>query len=270
MKRYGQHFLIDESVRDAIIAASGAGRDDLVIEIGPGKGALTHELAGKAGILVAVEIDHTLAEQLKQVYDDRSDVFIVHGDILECDIERLIEDAIVHRSGRKPERCKVVANLPYYITTPVLRMLLHYSSLFSELVLMVQLEVAERLIASAGDSSRSVLSLLAQYYTEPSIVMHIGPQCFSPPPLVDSAVVRLAVRPTPPVSADEPLLFKLVEAGFAQRRKTIRNAISASGIVPGGSAQVGVVLERAGIDGKLRAEQLSLDQFAALARACAR
>ncbi|MGB4337394.1 MAG: 16S rRNA (adenine(1518)-N(6)/adenine(1519)-N(6))-dimethyltransferase RsmA [Bacillota bacterium] len=262
MRRYGQHFLVCQEVRDSIVDAAAPGPRDLVLEIGPGKGALTAKLAERAGMVVAVEIDGHLVEALQKAFAGRAGVRIVHADVLECDIARLAREADFE-AGRR----LVVANLPYCITSPVLRQLLANSLLFDEFVLMVQMEVAERLVAGPGESGRSVLSLMAQYHTEPSLVMRVGPECFQPPPAVDSAVVRLKVRKRPAVDADPRTLWALVEAGFKHRRKTMRNAVYAL-LPPGcGADLIDRAFHDADVDPRLRAEHMSLDQFSALADA---
>lgn len=283
MRRYGQHFLVCEEVADAIVDAAAPAASDLVVEIGPGKGAITRKLAARAGMLVAIEIDAELAALLEREYTSRGDVRIIRADALECDFGHIAPTgaglpgalglpgatglpAAPGVSGRR----MAVANLPYAITSPVLRKLLKASALFSQFVLMVQLEVAERLVAPPGGAGRCVLSLMTQYYTEPSILMRVGPECFDPPPAVESAVVRLAVRARPPVEPDPgaDMLFRVVEAGFAQRRKAIRNALAggASAIAPGLTPDdIDRALGGALIDSMLRAEQMSLEQFSALA-----
>jgi 16S rRNA (adenine1518-N6/adenine1519-N6)-dimethyltransferase len=298
MRRYGQHFLVREEVADAIVAAAAPDADDLVVEIGPGKGAITRKLADRAGMLVAIEIDGELAAALKREYAGRDDVRILQADVLECDITAIVDmatgvtgvtgvtgawgaaraaDAAGSTEPARPAasagltgRRMVVANLPYGITSPVLRRLFASSALFRQFVLMVQLEVAERLVAPPGGAGRSVLSILAQYYTEPTILMRVPPESFDPPPAVESAVVKMVVRNRPPAEVDSPpdALFRVVEAGFARRRKTIRNALI------GGAADIALgltpddidrALRRSLIDPMLRAEQMSLEQFSALA-----
>lgn len=265
MRRYGQHFLVREEVGDAIVAAAAPDANDFVMEIGPGKGAITRKLAARAGMLVAIEIDSELAGQLEDEYVGRDDVRIIRADVLECDIGSILEIG-----AALPGRRMVVANLPYGITSPVLRRLFEASAPFSQFVLMVQMEVAERLVAPAGGAGRSVLSLMAQYYTEPSILMRVGPECFHPPPAVESAVVRLSVRSQPPTGVDcgADELFRVVEAGFARRRKTIRNALAAGAgnLLPRlAPDRVDQALRAASVDPMLRAEQMSMEQFCALA-----
>jgi 16S rRNA (adenine1518-N6/adenine1519-N6)-dimethyltransferase len=266
MRPLGQNFLVDTSVRDAIVEASGVGAGDLVIEIGPGRGALTRVLAKRAGAVVAVEVDSELVACLERELADFSHVHIIHADILSCDIRQI---ALRHASGGPgPLRCMVVANLPYCITTPVLRKLLSASSLFAAFTLMVQLEVAQKLVAAPGCPGYGELSLLAQYYTQPEILFTVGPESFAPPPSVQSAVVRMTVTQSACAGDVDPsLLFGVVRAGFAERRKNIRNSFVSSALFRGDRGLVARVLERAGIDGRLRAEQLGLAEFARLARA---
>ena len=266
MRALGQHFLVDTRVRDAIVEASGVGPGDLVLEIGPGRGALTRVLAKRASVLVAVEVDPELVACLRRELADSSHVHIIHADILSCDIEQIALEHALAVPGRL--RFMVVANLPYCITTPVLHTLLSASSLFEAFTLMVQLEVAQKLTAAAGSVGYSELSLLAQYYTQPELLFTVGPMCFAPPPSVQSAVVKMTVNRSPYAGDLDPgPLFAVVRAGFAKRRKNIRNSFVSSALFGGDRDLVAAVLERAGVDGRLRAEQLGLEEFAFLARA---
>ena len=266
MRALGQHFLVDTCVRNAIVEASGVGPGDLVLEIGPGKGALTRALAERVSILVAVEVDPELVAYLRRELADVPHAHVIHADILSCDIGQI---ALEHaRTAPGPLRLMAVANLPYYITTPVLHRLLSASSLFEAFTLMVQLEVAQKLTAQAGAAGYGELSLLAQYYTRPEVLFTVGPMAFRPPPRVQSAVVKMTVgRPPDAGDVDPGPLFAVVRAGFAKRRKNIRNSLVSSTLFGGDHDLVAAVLERAGLDGRLRAEQLDLEEFARLARA---
>ena len=266
MRALGQNFLVDTGVRDAIVEASGVGPGDLVLEIGPGRGALTRVLAERVSVLVAVEVDPELAAYLQRELADLSHVHIIHADILSCDIGQI---ALTHaRQAPGPLRFMVVANLPYCITTPVLHRLLSASSLFEAFTLMVQFEVAQKLMAAAGTAGYGELSLLAQYYTRPELLFTVGPMSFAPPPRVQSAVVKMTVGRSPNAGDVEPgPLFAVVRAGFAKRRKNIRNSLVSSTLFGGDHDLVAVLLARAGIDGRLRAEQLGLEEFARLTRA---
>ncbi|HOI36531.1 MAG TPA: 16S rRNA (adenine(1518)-N(6)/adenine(1519)-N(6))-dimethyltransferase RsmA [Bacillota bacterium] len=266
MRALGQNFLVDTRVRDAIIEASGVGPGDLVLEIGPGRGALTHMLARRVDLLVGVEVDPELAARLRRELADLPHVHIVHADILSCDIGQIVLERA--RGAQGLRRFMVVANLPYCITTPVLHKLLSASPLFEAFTLMIQLEVAQKLTATAGSVGYGELSLMAQYYTRPEILFTVGPTSFAPPPSVQSAVVRMTVSKSPCAGDLDPgELFAIVRAGFAKRRKNIRNSLVSSALFGGDHDLVAAVLGSAGIDGRLRAEQLGLDEFARLARA---
>jgi len=266
MRALGQHFLVDTCVRNAIVEASGVGPGDLVLEIGPGRGALTRALAERVGVLVAVEVDPELVAYLRHELADLPHAHVIHADILSCDIGQIALAYAQKAPG--PLRLMAVANLPYYITTPVLHRLLSASSLFEAFTLMVQLEVAQKLTAQAGAAGYGELSLLAQYYTRPEVLFTVGPMAFRPPPRVQSAVVKMTVgRPPDAGDVDPGPLFAVVRAGFAKRRKNIRNSLVSSTLFGGDHDLVAAVLERAGLDGRLRAEQLDLEEFARLARA---
>ena len=266
MRALGQHFLVDTCVRNAIVEASGVGPGDLVLEIGPGKGALTRALAERVSVLVAVEVDPELVAYLRRELADVPHAHVIHADILSCDIGQI---ALEHaRTAPGPLRLMAVANLPYYITTPVLHRLLPASPLFEAFTLMVQLEVAQKLTARAGSAGYGELSILAQYYTRPELLFTVGPMSFEPPPRVQSAVVKMTVGRSPDAGDVDPgPLFAVVRAGFAKRRKNIRNSLVSSTLFGGDHDLVAAVLERAGLDGRLRAEQLDLEEFARLARA---
>lgn len=266
MRALGQHFLVDVCVRNAIVEASGAGPGDLVLEIGPGRGALTRALAERVSVLVAVEVDPELVAYLRHELADLPHAHVIHADILSCDIDQI---ALAHaREAPGPLRLMAVANLPYYITTPVLHRLLSASPLFEAFTLMVQLEVAQKLTAQAGAAGYGELSILAQYYTRPELLFTVGPMSFEPPPRVQSAVVKMTAGRSPDSGDVDPgPLFAVVRAGFAKRRKNIRNSLVSSTLFGGDHGLVAAVLERAGLDGRLRAEQLDLEEFARLARA---
>jgi len=265
MRALGQHFLVDTCVRNAIVEASGVGPGDLVLEIGPGKGALTRALAERVSVLVAVEVDPELVAYLRRELADLPHAHVIHADILSCDIGQI---ALEHaRTAPGPLRLMAVANLPYYITTPVLHRLLPASPLFEAFTLMVQLEVAQKLTARAGSAGYGELSILAQYYTRPELLFTVGPMSFEPPPRVQSAVVKMTVGRSPDAGDVDPgPLFAVVRAGFAKRRKNIRNSLVSSTLFGGDHDLVDAVLGRAGLDQRLRAEQLDLEGFARLAR----
>lgn len=254
-KRLGQNFLVNEDVVAAIVAAAAIEPGDAVLEIGPGIGTLTQGLAEAGAAVTAVELDARLVTVLGQTLAGYDNVRLVHGDILKVDISREMTK----------EPYKVVANLPYYITTPILMRLLEQRLPVSLLVTMVQKEVAERMVAEPGGKDYGALSVAVQYYTAPEIVFTVPPSAFIPAPAVESAVIRCAVRAVPPVAvADERMFFRTVKAAFAQRRKTLANGLKAAGLPPAAAAEV---LAAAGIDGNRRGETLSLAEFAAVADA---
>lgn len=254
-KKLGQNFLIDTQVLDEIVAAGEITPTDTVLEIGPGIGTLTQALAETGAHVVAVELDARLIDVLAKTLAAYDNVRILHGDILKVDISREIPTP----------GFKVIANLPYYITTPVLMYLLESRFAIERIVVMVQKEVAQRLTAAPGGKDYGALSVAAQYYAQVDWVLDVPARAFLPVPAVDSAVVRCTVRHAPPVQVrDEQRFFRIVKAGFAQRRKTFQNALKATGLE---SDAVRDLLDQAGIDGSRRGETLSLQEFADVANA---
>jgi len=254
-KRLGQNFLIDPSVVAEIVAAADIQPEDLVLEIGPGIGTLTQGLAEAGAQVLAVELDDRLLPVLQQTVGSYPNVRILHDDILKVDISR-------EMNGRT---FKVVANLPYYITTPIIMGLLEQKLPVERLVTMVQKEVADRMVAAPGGKDYGALSVAVQYYTIPRVALLVPPGSFLPAPAVESAVICCQVRQQPPVELkDERAFFRVVKAGFSQRRKTLNNALRSAGLSPD---QVRGMLLAAGIDGSRRAETLSLQEFAAIANA---
>ncbi|MGO0121641.1 16S rRNA (adenine(1518)-N(6)/adenine(1519)-N(6))-dimethyltransferase RsmA [Desulfothermobacter acidiphilus] len=259
-KRWGQHFLVCRGVLDKVIAAAELSPSDTVVEIGPGLGVLTSRLLERAGRVLAIELDPLLAAWLRSQLGDHPRLTLVCADALQCDLESMVLAA----GGTAPY--KVVANLPYYLTSPLLVRLLTSSWSVGLMVLMVQKEVALRLLATPGTKEYGSLSVLVQYRAVPSLVALVSPRNFYPPPEVDSAVVRLQVRTRPPVEVgDEELFFRLVRAAFAQRRKTLLNALAAA-CPEWGKEGWRERLRAAGIDPGRRGETLSLEEFARLAR----
>ena len=258
-KGYGQNFLIDPSVPEGIAAAAKLGPEDTVLEIGPGIGTLTQYLSSAAGRVIAVEIDRKLEPVLAESLAGFNNVSIVWGDILKQDIPGLLAE-----HGAAPP-VKVVANLPYYITSPILMALLKQTELFSSLTVMVQAEVGERMAAKPGGRDYGFLSVSVQYYAQPRVAMTVPPHAFLPQPKVSSAVVCLDVLGGPAVRCrNEECLFAAAKAAFLQRRKTLANALA-------GYAPLGVSREQAekalismGLDPRIRGERLSLAEFAAL------
>ncbi len=254
-KRLGQNFLVDEAVVDGIVAAADVKPGDTVLEIGPGIGTLTQGLLEAGARVVAVELDQRLVKVLAETLAGYENIRIVHGDILKIDIPREMATATF----------KIVANLPYYITTPILMLLLERRVPATLLVAMVQKEVAARMAAAPGGKDYGALSVAVQYYTSPAIAFTVPPQSFMPAPAVESAVIRCVIRDRPPVAlTDEAAFFRVVKAAFAQRRKTLANALKAAGLSPADTASL---LATAGIDDGRRGETLSLQEFAAVANA---
>ena len=251
-KRLGQNFLIDAGIVRGIVEAAAIAPGDRVLEIGPGIGTLTQGLAEAGAQVTAVELDKKLPAVLAETLAGYENVRIVPGDILKIDIPQLM--------GGEP--FKVVANLPYYITTPILMALLEQRLPITMLVTMVQKEVAERMTAAPGGKEYGALSVAVQYYTEPAIVLDVPPRSFLPAPEVDSVVIACRVRTQPAVAVkEEALFFRVVRASFGQRRKTLGNALKALGIE---KEKVAQALAAAGIDAGRRVETLSLDEFARL------
>ena len=259
-KKYGQNFLIDTRVLDKIIAAAGVTRDDTVLEIGPGIGTMTQCLAEAAGQVIAVEIDDNLIPILKETLADYSNITIINEDILKVDIRRLAHEA----GGGRP--IKVVANLPYYITTPIIMGLFESGAEIDNITVMVQKEVAERMSAGPGSKDYGALSLAVQYYAEPYLVANVPQNCFIPRPNVGSAVIRLTRHREPPVKvADPALMFKLIRASFGQRRKTLQNGLNNSPELSFSKEQIAAAIGSLGVPAAIRGEALTLEQFARLA-----
>ena len=251
-KKLGQNFLIDENIVRNIVAAAELSDKDTVLEVGPGIGTLTQGLAESGASVVAVELDKRLLPVLDTTLEGYDNVRIVNGDILQVDIMQTVG----------VDEFKVCANLPYYITTPIIFALLEKRLPMERLVAMVQKEVAERMAAKPGGKDYGALSVAIQYYTEPEISFIVPPSSFIPAPSVDSAVIVCKRREKPPVEVcDEALFFRVVKAAFSLRRKMLNNSLKNMGIK---GEQVAKWLELAGVDGKRRAETLSLENFAAL------
>lgn len=256
-KSLGQNFLIDDNIVDKIVAGAGIGPGDKIIEVGPGIGTLTREMASRAEALMAVEIDKNLIPILADTLGDYDNVKIVNEDIIKADIRGLIDENL----GGGP--VKLVANLPYYITTPIIMRFLEENINVTDIVVMVQKEVAERMNAQPGGKDFGALSVAVQYYCDTEIIAKVPRHLFVPQPNVDSIVIALRVRPERKYKVDdEDLYFKVVKAAFGQRRKTLLNSISSMGNLA--KDQVKEALEEAGIDPKRRGETLSLDEFAIL------
>ncbi len=260
-KKFGQNFLIDTHVLEKIIRAADITKEDCVLEIGPGIGTMTQYLCENAGKVIAVEIDKNLipilTEDTLAAYDN---VKVINSDVLKLDLKKLAEE----ENGGRP--IKVVANLPYYITTPIIMGLFEAEVPLESITVMVQKEVADRMQAGPGSKDYGALSLAVQYYAEPYIAANVPPNCFMPRPNVGSAVIRLTLHGKPPVEvADEKLLFKLIRASFAQRRKTLVNGLTNSPELSFSKEEVTKALEECGYSPTIRGEALTLHEFAKLA-----
>ncbi len=260
----GQNFLIDASIPAAIAEASGASEENGVLEVGPGIGALSHELCRRAGKVVAVELDRTLLPILDETMADFGNFEVVNADILKTDIAALAREKF---SGLRPIVC---ANLPYNITTPAITAMIE-ARCFESITVLVQKEVAERLCAAPGTAAYGAFSVYMQYHTDPRLLFEVGRECFRPQPKVTSAVLRAEVRKTPPVeTADERFFFRTVYAAFALRRKTLVNSLlTAFGAQPGKERVTEAVLA-AGLEPTVRGERLGLEEFARLAEELAK
>ena len=260
-KKFGQNFLIDENVVEKIVRDAGVTKDDFVLEIGPGIGTMTQILCENAREVVAVEIDDKLipilTEDTLSWYDN---VTVIHEDILKLDIVKLANE----RNGGKP--IKVVANLPYYITTPIIMGLFESHVELDSITIMVPKEVADRMQVGPGTKDYGALSLAVQYYAKPQILLNVPASCFMPRPNVDSAVIQLTRYEKPPVEvADEHLMFRLIRASFNQRRKTMTNSVGNSPELSVSKEQMAAALEKCGLSATVRGEALTLAQFAELA-----
>ena len=258
-KALGQNFLINPTVCPRMAAASGASADTGVLEIGPGIGVLTKELAARAGKVVAVELDQRLLPVLEETLRGAEHVKVIHGDIMKLDLAALLREEFADRP------VAVCANLPYYITSPILMGLLESRLPFTTITVLVQKEAAQRLCARPGTREGGAVTLAVQYYAEAHTLFSVSRGSFLPAPKVDSAVMQLRIRPEPLCRVkDGACLFRLVRAAFGQRRKTLANSLTGAGLT---KEEVGAALMIAGIDPQLRAEQLTLEQFAALSDA---
>lgn len=252
-KRLGQNFLIDANIVQGIVDAANVQENDRVLEIGPGIGTLTQALAETGAEVTCVELDKRLPEVLAHTLDAYDNVRVIQGDILKVNIPEIM--------GDKP--FKVVANLPYYITTPIIMALLEKHLPITDIVVMVQKEVAERMAAQPGGKTYGALSVAVQYYTVPEIALYVPPRSFMPPPEVDFVVVNCKVRQTPAVELiDEKMFFRVVKAAFGQRRKTLNNALKSMGVDKNIIADV---LDKAGIEATRRGETLTMEEFGAIA-----
>ncbi|HIV22901.1 MAG TPA: 16S rRNA (adenine(1518)-N(6)/adenine(1519)-N(6))-dimethyltransferase RsmA [Candidatus Merdiplasma excrementigallinarum] len=258
-KKFGQNFLIDGHVLDKIIAAAEVTKEDCVVEIGPGIGTLTQYLAEAARNVIAIEIDKMLIPILQETLADYDNVTVIHQDVLKTDLRELVRE---HNEGRP---VKVVANLPYYITTPIIMNLFEGRLPVSSVTVMVQKEVAQRMQAGPGTKDYGALSLAVQYFAVPYIAANVPPNCFMPRPRVGSAVIRLTRHEKPPVEVDdEQAMFQIIRASFNQRRKTLVNSLHNSPQISKTKEEILRALEQMGLSQTVRGEALTLEQFAAL------
>lgn len=258
-KRYGQNFLIDSHILEKIIEAAEITKEDMVLEIGPGIGTMTQYLAEHAREVVAVEIDKTLIPILEDTLSAYDNVTVINEDILKVDMEALARE----KNGNRP--IKVVANLPYYITTPIIMGLFESRTPLASITIMVQKEVADRMQAGPGTKDYGALSLAVQYYAKPEIMMNVSPGCFIPKPNVGSAVIRLTRYEQNPVQVkDEDFLFSLIRAAFGQRRKTLVNSLTNASFLSVSKEEILRALSEMGVSETVRGEALTLEEFAKL------
>ena len=258
-KKFGQHFLIDANILEEIIESAGVTKDDFVLEIGPGIGTMTQYLCEAAREVVAVEIDDTLIPILKDTLGAYDNVEVLNQDILKVDMNALAEE----KNGGKP--IKVVANLPYYITTPIIMELFESHVPLESITIMVQKEVADRMQVGPGTKDYGALSLAVQYYAKPEIIAYVSPECFIPKPNVGSAVIRLQRYENSPVDVvNEEFMFRVIRASFNQRRKTLANGIGNAPDLSYNREKVQQALELMGLDVNIRGEKLLLSEFAQL------
>jgi len=250
-QRKGQHFLISSSVAERIVEIAEVAPKDFVLEIGPGRGALTGLLGSRARRVIALEIDAKLVGILKERFSRSENIEIIHSDALKYDYDCL------------PKDVKIVANLPYYISTPLIRRLLRARKRITLMALMLQKEVAQRIVAAPGQRTYGALSIFVQLYADPAIKLIVPPSCFSPRPRVDSAVVRFVIRPSPRIEVcDEKAFEQLVGMAFSMRRKTLLNILSKSLSIT--RQEACFLLERCGVDPQRRPETLSIEEFSRL------
>lgn len=258
-KRFGQNFLIDSNILEKIVSAAEVTKEDCVLEIGPGIGTMTQYLAESAREVIAVEIDKSLIPILEDTLSPYDNVTVINEDILKVDIRKLVEEK---NQGRP---IKVVANLPYYITTPIIMGLFESHVPLKSITIMIQKEVADRMQVGPGTKDYGALSLAVQYYAKPEVVAYVSPECFIPKPNVGSAVIRLDRYEKPPVQVEnEEFMFKIIRAAFNQRRKTLANGLGNASDLPITRAQAAEALEELGFGASVRGEALTLEEFAKL------
>jgi len=260
-KKFGQNFLIDSNILESIVSAADITKDDFVLEIGPGIGTMTQYLCEAARQVVAVEIDKMLIPILKDTLSEYDNVEVINQDVLKLDIKALAQE----KNNGKP--IKVVANLPYYITTPIIMGLFESKVPIESITIMVQKEVADRMQTGPGSKDYGALSLAVQYYADAKVQLNVSASCFMPRPNVDSAVIKLTAHEKPVVDVDEALMFKVIRASFNQRRKTLVNGLKNSPELSFSKEQIVKAIEKIGKPETIRGEALTLEEFAELANA---
>ena len=259
-KRLGQNFLINDNAIQEIVNAAGISAEDLIIEIGPGLGTLTSKLLEKAGKVIAVELDENMIKILKDRFKLYENFILINEDILKIDLKKLIEENL-----NDLKNVKIVANLPYYITTPIIMKLLEDRLNINSITVMVQKEVADRIAEKPGEKLSGAITYSVNYYAIPEKVTLVGKESFIPSPEVDSEVIKLNIRKEPPVKVEnEEMFFKLIKVSFMQRRKTLLNALTNSGLITN-KEKLKQVLEKMNLDLNIRGEKLTLEQYAKLA-----
>ncbi|WP_370846594.1 16S rRNA (adenine(1518)-N(6)/adenine(1519)-N(6))-dimethyltransferase RsmA [Eubacterium sp.] len=257
-KKFGQNFLIDSNILESIVSAADITKDDFVLEIGPGIGTMTQYLCEAARQVVAVEIDKMLIPILKDTLSEYDNVEVINQDVLKLDIKALAQE----KNNEKP--IKVVANLPYYITTPIIMGLFESKVPIESITIMVQKEVADRMQTGPGSKDYGALSLAVQYYADAKVQLNVSASCFMPRPNVDSAVIKLTAHEKPVVDVDETLMFKVIRASFNQRRKTLVNGLKNSSELDYTKEEIVQAIKAIGKEENIRGEKLTLEEFAAL------
>lgn len=258
-KKFGQNFLVDNNILDKICETAKVGKEDTVIEIGPGLGNLTQCLAQRAGYVIAIEIDKNLIPILEETLSDFKNIKLINEDVLKTDL------SVLAQRYAKGKKIKVVANLPYYITTPIVMSILEQKMPIDSITVMVQKEVAERMQAKPGTKDYGALSLAVEYYAQARIVAIVSAGCFIPKPQVESAVIHLQIREHPPYAVEnEKLLFQLIRAAFNRRRKTLQNALAHSQELSISKERASAAIESLHLDLAIRGEKLTLEEFIAL------
>ena len=258
-KKLGQNFLIDDDIIQNIIDAAELKETDLVIEIGPGLGTLTYKLLEKAGKVIAIELDEKMLKVLNDRFSLYNNFILINNDVLKVDLNKIIEENL-----EQLKSVKIVANLPYYITTPIIMKLLESKLKIETITVMVQKEVADRITATPGDKLSGAITYSVDYYAKAEEVVFVSKSCFMPSPEVDSAVIKLEIRKEPKVNVlNEEMFFKVIKASFMQRRKTLINGLMNSGIIKD-REKLNAILKEANIDSNIRGEKLTIEQFANL------